>query len=350
MTKNATSSTEPLGTEPFDLLIVGAGPTGLACGIDAQRAGFRFLILDKGCLVNSLFRYPPHMVFFTSRELLEIGAIPFPSVNVKPLREEALEYYRNVTEHFRLPLRLYETVQSIEGTDGDFRILTEDRKGRTNCYRTRKVMLATGYYDLPNPLNVPGEDLPKVSHYYTGPYAFYGQRVAVIGGSNSAADAALDLYRHGAEVTVIHRHTELSSSIKYWVKPDIENRIKEGSIQARLGSQVTKISADAVHIENAEGKAECLANDFVFALVGYHPDADFLRQAGVEVDPKTLRPQCDSETLESNVPGIYLGGVILAGAKTNEIFIENGRFHGKQVVGDLKRKLGSVNNSGNKSG
>ncbi len=346
MTKNAASITEPLGTEPLDLLIVGAGPTGLACGIEAQRAGLRFLILDKGCLVNSLFRYPPHMVFFTSRELLEIGAMPFPSVNVKPLREEALEYYRKVTEHFRLPLHLYEKVQSIEGTDRNFRVSTEDQKGQSHCYRTRKVALATGYYDLPNPLNVPGRDLPKVSHYYTGPYAFYGQRVAVIGGANSAADAALDLYRHGAEVTLIHRHKELSSSIKYWLKPDIENRIKEGSIQARWESQVTKIAPAAVHIENAEGKAERLANDFVFALVGYHPDADFLRQAGVEVNSETLRPQCDSKTLESNVPGIYLGGVILAGAKTNEIFIENGRFHGKQIVGDLKQKLGPVDQSG----
>lgn len=328
---------EPL--DVLDVFIIGAGPTGLACGIDAKHAGLKYLLVDKGCLVNSLYNYPPNMGFFTSRELLEIGGIPFPSVHVKPTREEALEYYRSVTQMFQLPIRFYERVVNIDGQDGAFRISTQKGEGEKHCYHSRKLVIATGYYDLPNLMGIPGEELSKVSHYYTGPYEFYQQRVAVIGGSNSAAETALDLYRHGAEVILIHRRPELSRSIKYWVKPDIENRIKEGSIPALFETRVVEITRDAIRVENSQGECRTIQNDFVFALTGYHPDVDLLRQFGVEVDSKTLRPKCDSETLASNVAGIYLAGVIIAGAKTNEIFIENGRFHGKQIIADIERKL-----------
>ncbi len=333
-------------SEPLELLIIGAGPTGLACGIEAQRAGLRFVIVDKGCLVNSLAHYPPNMTFFTSRELLEIGNLPFPSARVKPVREDALEYYRTVADHFRLPLRFYERVVTIQGRDGDFQIATQTAHGEKRHYHSRKVVVATGYYDLPNRMEIPGEDLPKVSHYYTGPYAFYQQQVAVIGGSNSAAEAALDLYRHGARVTLIHRRRELASDIKYWVKPDIENRIQEGAISTHFESRVVAITPEAVQIENAQGERLTLENDFVFALTGYHPDVDLLRQAGVNVDPQTLRPQCNPETLESNVAGIYLAGVIIAGSRTNELFIENGRFHGGQIIRDLEPKLRGLHSGG----
>ena len=336
-----------MGEKPLtvlDVFIVGAGPTGLACGIDAKHAGLKYLLVDKGCLVNSLYNYPPNMGFFTSRELLEIGRIPFSSVHVKPTREEALEYYRSVTQMFQLPIRFYERVENVEGQDGAFRITTERAEGEKHCYHSRKLVIATGYYDLPNLIGIPGEDLSKVSHYYTGPYEFYQQRVAVIGGSNSAAETALDLHRHGAEVTLIHRKPGLSRNIKYWVKPDIENRIKEGSIKALFESRVLEITHDTIRVENSQGENLTFANDSVFALTGYHPDVNLLRQFGVEVDSKTLRPKCDSETLESNVAGIYLAGVIIAGAKTNEIFIENGRFHGKQIIADIERKFAEPKN------
>ena len=333
-------------SEFLELLIIGAGPTGLACGIEAHRAGLRFVIVDKGCLVNSLVHYPPNMTFFTSHELLEIGNLPFPSTRVKPVREDALEYYRTVADHFRLALCFYERVVTIQGRDDDFQITTETAHSEKRRYHSRKVVIATGYYDLPNRMGIPGEDLPKVSHYYTGPHEFYQQQVAVIGGSNSAAEAALDLYRHGARVTLIHRRRDLASGIKYWVKPDIENRIKEGVISTHFESRTVAITPETVQIENAQGVLLTLENNFVFALTGYHPDANLLRQAGVEVDPKTLRPKCNPETLESNVPGIYLAGVIIAGSQTNELFIENGRFHGGQIIQDLQPKLRGLHSGG----
>jgi thioredoxin reductase (NADPH) len=324
-------------SEKLDLVVVGAGPSGLACAIEAKRAGLSVLVIEKGCLVNSIFHYPVNMIFFTSRELLEIGDLPLPSTNVKPTRQEALEYYRHVAEFYRLPVRYQERVTAVEGADGAFRVLTQ-HDGKAQSYQARKVALATGYYDLPNLLGIPGEDLPKVSHYYTEAHPFYQRQVAVIGGGNSAADAALDLYRHGAEVTLIHRARELDRRIKYWVKPDIENRIKEGSIRAYFESEVKEIAADWICVQKAGGETLRLANDFVFALTGYHPDFDFLRSTGVEIDPQTFRPRCNPESLESNVPGLYLAGVIIAGMETNEIFIENGRFHGKQIVADIKKK------------
>jgi thioredoxin reductase (NADPH) len=325
--------------ELLDVLIVGAGPTGLACAIEAVSNSLKVLVVEKGTLVNSIYNYPTTMTFFTSRERLEIGDLPFPSLNTKPKRAEALEYYRRVADFYRLPIHFYERAMAIKGQDKDFRVGTETTDGRSDEYQTRKLIIATGYYDLPNLLGIPGEELPKVSHYYTDPHPYYRRKVAVIGGANSAAVAALDLFRHGAEVTLIYREADLSRHIKYWIRPDLENRIKEGSIPAFPEAQVKEIASGWISIRTKNGETLRVENDFVFALTGYHPDFDFLRSAGVEINPRTQRPNCDPETLESNVPGIYLAGVIIAGMDTNEIFIENGRFHGKQIIADIQKKL-----------
>jgi thioredoxin reductase (NADPH) len=294
--------------------------------------------VDKGCLCNSLFHYPSHMTFFTTPELLEIGDLPFPSPNAKPTRNEALEYYRKVAEHYELDIRQYRNVESVSGRDGDFHVLTKDKFGRESLYRTRKLIVATGYYDLPNYLNIPGEELPKVMHYYDDPHPYFNLDVVVIGGKNSAAIAALELWRHGARVTLVHRGPEMHKHVKYWILPDIENRIKNGEITAHFKSRVTEIHADSVTLETRRG-VETIPNDFVFALTGYRPDFDFLRAIGVTIEGKDLLPMCHPETLESNVAGVYLAGVIVAGSRTNEIFIENGRFHGRQIAVDLERKL-----------
>lgn len=322
----------------FDLLVIGAGPTGLACAIEAQKAGFRAALVDKGCVCNSLFHYPSHMTFFTTSELLEIGGIPFPTTHAKPTRNEALEYYRQVAAFYKLDVRQYLLVEQITGTDGDFTIHTRDRFERTGELRARKLAIATGYYDLPNLMGIPGEELSKVHHYYDDPHPYYGLDVAVIGGKNSAAIAALELWRHGAGVTLIHRGEEMHRHVKYWIKPDIENRIKAGEIKAHFQSQVVEITPDAVIVETPEGR-QTLHNDFVFALTGYHPDFEFLEKLGVEFSGPDRLPVCDKETLESNVPGIYLAGVIVAGERTNEIFIENGRFHGGQIAAALRASL-----------
>lgn len=325
-------------SESFDVLVVGAGPTGLACAIEAQRAGMRTVLVDKGCLCNSLFHYPSNMTFFTTPELLEIGDMPFSSPNQKPSRNEALEYYRKVAEHYQLEMRLYQTVSSLTGEDGDFVITTIDRFARQRVYAVRKVILATGYYDLPNYLEVPGEDLPKVLHYYHDPHPYYDQQVVVIGGKNSAAIAALDLWRHGAHVTLVHRGEAMHHHVKYWVLPDINNRIKNGEVTAYFSSSVTSISEDSVELLTPQG-AVTLANNYVFALTGYHPDFDFLAAIGVRMEGKDRCPACDPQSLESNIPGLYLAGVIVAGMRTNEIFIENGRFHGRQIARDIEAKL-----------
>ena len=321
-----------------DVLVIGAGPTGLACAIEAQKNGLKVVVLDKGCLVNSLFHYPAGMIFFTTPELLEIGDIPFTTALQKPTREEALEYYRKVAEHYHLDLRQYEWVKTVMGEDGDFSVTATDRAGRPHDYRTKKVVVSTGYYDLANQLGIAGEGLPKVSHYYREPHPYYDTDVLVIGGKNSAAIAALDLWRHGARVTLVHREERLHHHVKYWIKPDLENRIKNGEIEAHFSSSVQEIGIDYVALNTPRGRMR-LKNDFVLALVGYHPDYDFLRSMGIELSEQQCRPVCDPVSLESNVRGIYVAGVIVAGSRTNEIFIENGRFHGKQVADDLKRKL-----------
>lgn len=321
-----------------DVLVIGAGPTGLACAIEVHKVGLRVIVLDKGCLVNSLFHYPAGMVFFTTPELLEIGDIPFTTAQQKPTREEALEYYRKVAEHYRVDVRQYEWVKTVLGNDGNFSITATDRAGRPHDYRTRKVIVSTGYYDLANELGIPGEDLPKVSHYYREPHPYYDTDVLVVGGKNSAAIATLDLWRHGARVTLVYRGSQLHHHVKYWIKPDLENRIKNGEIEAFFNSHVQEIGIDHVVIMTPGGPMR-LKNDFVLALIGYHPDYDFLRSMGIELSEQQCRPVCDPVSLESNVKGIYVAGVIVAGSRTNEIFIENGRFHGKQIAEDLKHKL-----------
>jgi thioredoxin reductase (NADPH) len=322
----------------FDLLVVGAGPTGLACAIEAQKTGLRVVLVDKGCVCNSLYHYPAHMTFFTTSELLEIGDIPFPSPNAKPTRNEALEYYRQVAAFYKLDIRQYQRVDAVSGSDGMFSVQMTDRFGRPSALCAAKLAIATGYYDLPNWMGIPGETLSKVHHYYDDPHPFYGLDVAVIGGKNSAAIAALELWRHGARVTLIHRDAELHRHVKYWIKPDIENRIKAGEIKAYFSTKVVEILPDNIMLETPDGQLS-LKNDFVFAMTGYHPDFTFLEQLGIHFEGPDRRPRCNPESLESNVPGIYLAGVIVAGSRTNEIFIENGRFHGRQIANALAARF-----------
>src|SRR5579859_2056557 len=321
----------------YEIICIGAGPTGLATAIEAKRAGLKALVIDKGCLCNSIFHYPVNMVFFTTPELLEIGDLPLVSPNEKPTRVEALKYYRKAAEHYELELRLFELIVGVEGSDGNFTVFTRNEKGATTRYAGRKLVVATGYYDLPNELDVPGENLPHVSHYYTEPHSFWKESVVVIGGKNSAAEAALDLYRNGAKVTLVHRDPQLGHSIKYWVKPDIENRIKAGQVQALFDTRVKEITPDDVIVSNGAGEQRIPAKQ-VFALTGYHPDFPFIESLGVNLDPVTRKPALDPNTLESNIPGIYLAGVVIGGRHTGEIFIENGRFHGKQVIESVKSK------------
>ena len=323
---------------PLDVVIVGAGPTGLACGIELKRRGVNAVLIEKGCVTNSLYHYPTNMVFFTTPELLEIGDIPMTSLNEKPNRTEALKYYRRVADHYKLDIHQYEKVDNIAGADGAFAVHTTDRHGCRHTYAARKLILATGYYDVPNLLNVPGEDLTKVIHYYQEPHPYYNQDVAVIGAKNSAAIAALELFWTGARVTLIHRGGQISEKVKYWIRPNIENRIKNGEIKAYFHSKVVEIRTDSIVLDTPQGEV-LLRNDFVFALTGYSPDLQFLNSVGVTLDPATQRPRTDPATLESETPGIYLAGVIVAGMHTNEIFIENGRFHGQQIATDIAAKL-----------
>jgi thioredoxin reductase (NADPH) len=326
------------GVESFDALVVGAGPTGLACGIELQKRGVRTVLIDKGCVVNSLYNYPTHMTFFTTPELLEIGDLPMTSLNEKPNRTEALKYYRRVAEHYALDVRQYEKVDAVTGSDNAFEVYTTDRLHQPHTYHSRKVILATGYYDIPNLLNVPGESLDKVMHYYKEPHPYYNHDVLVVGAKNSAAIAALELYWTGARVTLAHRGSGISDKVKYWIKPNIENRIKNGEIKAYFHSRVTEIRQDSVSIFTPDGEVT-LRNDFVFALIGYSPDLEFLNSIGITLEPQTLKPRTNPDTLESERPGVYLAGVIVAGMHTNEIFIENGRFHGKQIAESIASHL-----------
>jgi len=317
--------------ETYDLICIGAGPTGLACAIEAVRAGLKPLVIDKGALCNSIFHYPVNMVFFTTPELLEIGDLPLVASSEKPTRLEALKYYRKAAEHYGLEVRLYEQVTKVDGKDGHFMVSTKTEREGAGTYRGAKIAVATGYYDLPNELGVPGESLSHVSHYYTQPHGFWNQEVVVVGGKNSAAEAALDLWRNGARVTMVHRKAELGATIKYWVRPDIQNRINAGQIPMYFNSHVREITPDHVMIENEQGHKRLPARH-VFLLTGYHPDFRFIESLGVKLDPITRKPAMDPLTHESNVPGLYLAGVVIGGMRTSEIFIENGRFHGKQIV------------------
>jgi thioredoxin reductase (NADPH) len=322
-----------------DVLIVGAGPSGLATAIAAKQHGLDYVLVEKGVLVNSIFNFPMHMVFFTTPELLEIGGLPLVTPYDKPTRLEALRYYRRVVDIYDLQISFHERVTSIEReADGRFIVETENDRGATRVREARAVVLAIGYYDLPNYLGIPGEDLPHVSHYYTDAHPYYRRRVVVVGGKNSAAEASLELFRGGAHVTLIHRHPTLGDSIKYWVKPDIENRIKEGSIAARFNACVREITRTTVVIDH-QGAREEIPAEGVFLLTGYHPDVDLMRNAGIHVDDVTLAPELNMETFETNVPNIFIAGGAIAGKKTGNIFIENGRFHGGKIVETLAKRF-----------
>ena len=334
--------TDDLGVR--DVIIVGAGPAGLAAAIAAKQQGLDTRVFEKGVLVNSLFHFPAQMVFFTTPELLEIGGLPLTTPHEKPTRDEALRYYRKVVDAFDLTLNLGYTVTQLRRLDGSeddgFAVVTRDHEGGEQTWRSRTVVLATGTYDHPNMLGIPGEDLPHVSHYYTEPHEFYRKEVVIVGGKNSAAEAALDLYRTGARVTLVHRGAELASSIKYWVRPDIENRIKEGSVAARFNTRVVEIRSTEVVVE-ADGSRDVLPADAVFLLTGYLADLEFLRACGVEVAPDTNIPRHNPETYETNVSGLYLAGSVVAGANRGEVFIENGRFHGQVVINAIAARLTS---------
>jgi len=311
----------------YDIIIVGGGPIGIACGLEAQRAGLSYLILEKGCLVNSLYNYPANMTFFSTSERIEIGGIPFVSNNVKPVRAEALEYYRRVAVSHQLNLQLQEKVLSIRPINGKFEITSSRR-----AYSASHIIIATGFYDLPVLLNIPGEDLPKVVHYYKDPHFYAMQKVIVVGASNSAVDAALETWRKGAEVTMVIRGEGIGRRVKYWVKPDIENRIKEGSIKAYTHSSLQAIRAAEVDILTPDG-VETIPNDYVIALTGYQPNFEFLRQIGVRLsEDENLLPFYDPLTMETNVKNLYLAGVVCGGMNTHVWFIENSRIHAEMIV------------------
>ncbi len=318
----------------LDVVIVGAGPIGLACGIEAKKAGLRYSIIDKGVLVNSLYHYPNNMTFFSTSEKLEIGEVPFISNNPKPTRSEALEYYRRVCTSWKLQVQLYEKVESINQEDTTFKVVTTK-----NQYRARKVILALGFYDLPFLLNVPGEDLPKVKHYYDEPHPYFGQKIIVIGAANSAVDVALETWRKGADVTMVVREPAIGENVKYWARPDIENRIKEGSIKAHFLSEVVCIHPTQVEIKTPTGNV-AIENDFVLAMTGYQPPFDFMKLAGVQfLDDEFHTPVYNEQTMESNVSGIYLAGVVCGGLKTNKWFIENSRIHAEIIINHVRRTL-----------
>ena len=333
-----------------DVIVIGAGPSGLSAAFAAKRRGLDYQVLEQGVLVNSIYRFPPHMVFFTTPELLEIGGLPFVSPYEKPTRLEALRYYRKVVDTFDLQIAYDETVTSVElekagrageaGGEDFFSIETRSSRGVRRSRDARTVIFATGYYDHPVMLNIPGEDLPHVNHFYTDPHPFYRKRVVVVGGGNSAAEAALELYRAGASVTLVHRGPEMKSTIKYWVRPDVENRFKEGSIATRFNSLVQEIRPTSIIVQTKDGTEE-LSADAVFLLVGYRADTDLFVRAGVQLTERE-GPVHDTETFETNVPGLYVAGGAIAGVDTGTIFIENGRFHGEKIIEAIARRLEQV--------
>lgn len=313
----------------YDVLIIGAGPIGMACAIEAKKTGLSYVIVEKGALVNSLYNYPVFMTFFSTSQRLEIGDVPFVSINPKPNRNEAVEYYRRVAEKFSLNIHLFERVEKVrKKADGLFEIGTSK-----TTYNAKQVIIATGFYDIPLLMNIPGETLPKVAHYYKDPHLYAFQNVVVIGANNSAIDAALETYRKGAKVTLVIRRGEIGSYVKYWVRPDIENRIKEGEITAHFNSEVLSITPDQVTIRTPEGE-QVIDNDFVIAMTGYQPDFGMLARLGVEMGDGS-QPFYNPETMESNLPGLYLAGVVCGGMDTHKWFIENSRVHAEQIFAHI---------------
>lgn len=325
-------SIDAQGTVEADVIIIGAGPIGLACGIACRKNNIRYEIIEKGALVNSLFNYPLNMTFFSTSERLEIGDVPFISHHPKPTRDEALEYYRRVSMHWKLNTRLYEQVLSLNKADEIFEVVTSKNK-----YLGRAVIIATGFYDIPNLMNIPGESLPKVHHYYKEPHNYYGQKLVVVGASNSAVDVALETWRKGAEVTMVIREAEIGANVKYWVKPDILNRIRDAEIKAWFHSSLMAIREAEVDIQTPDGVVT-IANDFVLAMTGYLPDFTFLKKAGVQIATDEMNtPVHNTETMETNVSGLYLAGVICGGLQTNKWFIENSRVHADKIIAHLTR-------------
>jgi thioredoxin reductase (NADPH) len=319
--------------EHFDVIIIGAGPIGLAAGIEAKKAGLKYVILEKGVLVNSLYNYPVNMTFFSTSERLEIGNVPFVSNNNKPTRSEALEYYRRIVTSFDLKVHLFEEVLDVKKTGNDFKIHTSKDE-----YSASNIIICTGFYDIPYLLNVKGEDLPKVKHYYDDPHYYAFQNVLVVGAANSAIDAALETWRKGAKVTMVIRGKEISDRVKYWVKPDIENRIKEGSIKAYFESSIKEIREKEVDIKTPKGIVT-VENDWVLAMTGYQPNLSFLRNMGIKIsDDKVCRPQYNESNYETNIKGVYLAGVICGGMNTHLLFIENSREHAKKIIEDIAAK------------
>lgn len=327
------------GFERCDIVVIGAGPAGLSCAIEAKDAGLSAIILEKGSLVDAIRRFPTDLVWFSTAELLEIGSVPFSISTVRPTREDTLNYYRRVASHYQLDVRSFDQVLTVSRRTADFEILT--KSGKT--YLAPNVVVATGYFDSPNRLDVSGESLPNVFHYYREPFEFYGRDVVVIGGRNSAVEAALDLYRHGARVTLIHRGSKLSEGVKYWILPDIENRIAAGQVQGMFDATVIGFETDGVSVLRPTG-VRIVRMDFAFVLVGFRPDVDHLRSWGVEIHPETLAPAHNPDTYETNVPGLYVAGSIVAGKNTNTVFVENGRLHGKKIIPAIldQRGPGSV--------
>lgn len=318
----------------FDALIIGAGPIGIACALECKKKGLNYVVVEKGTLTNSLYNYPLNMTFFSTSEKLEIDGIPFISNNPKPMRNEALEYYRRVVTSNKLYINLYERILSVEKNENHFNIISEK-----NNYRANNIIVSTGFYDIPKKLNISGEELSKVMHYYKEAHPFVMQKVVVVGASNSAVDAALEIWRKGGEVTMVVRGPEIGERVKYWVKPDIENRIKEGSIKAYFNSEIEKITETEVFIKTPKGQ-EVVVNDFVIALTGYKPDFQFLKSLGVELSgDENKLPKYDAETMETNVNGLYLAGVICGGMETHKWFIENSRVHSKMITQNISEKI-----------
>lgn len=316
--------------EILDLLIIGAGPIGLNCALEAKKNNLTYLIVEKGTIVNSLYHYPLYMLFFSTAEKLEIAEIPFITTAPKPGRQDALEYYQGIARQKDLSINLYEKVLNVRKNEEIFEV--ETSKSR---YSAKNVIISTGFYDHPNTMNIPGENLEKVKHYYTEPYPFAQQKIVVVGSSNSAVDAALETYRKGAEVTMIIRHSEISKSVKYWVKPDIENRILEGSIKAHFNAELTEIKENTVIFKDEKGEMHEIENDFVLAMTGYLPDFDFLRNTGIRLEGDCLNPYYNPETMETNIPNLYLAGVVCGGKDTHLWFIENSRIHANIIIKNI---------------